>query len=159
MRFLVIFYRWFGFSTNLTEEGYQVIIVKNSTDEEVPGRYLDQWTKYYYMCIDWNLKRETVNGVIIVYDMATTNKNELLTQATPSFLRKSLQCSVSFEVYNFLQYDGKVYVVIFSPLSLKYHYRFSIYHNFITTFVFTFFRLMHFYAKLFTYKPIYIYYV
>lgn len=88
-------FRWFGFSTNLTEEGYQVIVTRNITDEDVPGRYLDQWTKYFYMCIDWNLKRETVNGVIMIYDMATTNKNEVLTQATPSFLRKSLQCSVS----------------------------------------------------------------
>lgn len=88
-------YRWFGFSTNLTDEGYQVIVTRNITDEDVPGRYLDQWTKYFYMCIDWNLKRETVNGVIIIYDMATTNKNEVLTQVTPNFLRKSLQCSVS----------------------------------------------------------------
>lgn len=98
-------YRWFGFSTNLTEEGYQVIIAKNITDEDVPGRYLDQWTKYYYMCIDWNLKRKTVNGVIIIYDMATTNKNELLTQATPSFLRKSLHCSVRFKIHNFIFFN------------------------------------------------------
>ncbi|KAF0771103.1 retinaldehyde-binding protein 1-like [Aphis craccivora] len=87
---------WFGFSTNLTDEGYQVIVTRNITDEDVPGRYLDQWTKYFYMCIDWNLKRETVNGVIIIYDMATTNKNEVLTQVTPNFLRKSLQCSTFF---------------------------------------------------------------
>lgn len=97
----ILQYRWFGFSTNLTDEGYQVIVTRNLTDEDVPGRYLDQWTKYFYMCIDWNLKRETVNGVIIIYDMAMTNKNEVLTQVTPNFLRKSLQCSVStFKVFS-----------------------------------------------------------
>lgn len=88
--------RWFGFSTNLTADGYRVMVTKNSTDnEDVLGRYLDKWTKYFYMCLDWNLKHTTVNGMIIVYDMATTNQNILLTQMTPNFLRKSLRCSVS----------------------------------------------------------------
>lgn len=90
-----VFCRWFGFSTNLTGDGHQVIVVRNITDEDVPGRYLDQWTKYFLMCVDWNLKRVTANGVIVIYDMATTNRNEILTQMTPSFLKKSLECSVS----------------------------------------------------------------
>lgn len=88
-------YRWFGFSTNLTEDGYQVVTTRNLTNEDVPGRYLDHWTKYFYMCIDWNLNRKTVKGMIIIYDMATMNKNEILTQVTPNFLSKSLKCSVS----------------------------------------------------------------
>lgn len=88
-------YRWFGFSTNLTADGHRVIVTKNITDEESPGRYLDCWTKYFYMCIDWNLLRTTGNGVIMIYDMSMSNKNEILTQMTPSFLKKSLHCSVS----------------------------------------------------------------
>lgn len=87
--------RWFGFSTNLTEDGNQVIVTKNINVDDTAGRYLDFWTKYFYMCIDWNLSRTTANGVIMIYDMALTNKNVLLTEVTPSFLRKSLHCSVS----------------------------------------------------------------
>lgn len=96
--------RWFGFSSNLTQEGYQVILTRNITDEDVPGRYLDQWTKYFYMCMDWNLKRSTINGVIMIYDMAMANKNEILTQVTPIFLRKSLKCSVSSNLSFRLKY-------------------------------------------------------
>lgn len=130
-------YRWFGFSTNLTEEGYQVIVTRNITDEDVPGRYLDHWTKYYYMCIDWNLKRETVNGVIIIYDMATTNKNELLTQVTPTFLRKSLQCSVSFKVHIFFFNIAAKYVwLLFIYFRCNIIFRFLMKQgNFITTHV------------------------
>lgn len=50
----------------------------------------------------------------MIYDMATTNKNEILTQVTPSFLRKSLHCSVrnlSFqEVIKFLLCDSNTYI-------------------------------------------------
>lgn len=87
--------RWFGFSTNLTEDGNQVIVTKNINADDTAGRYMDFWTKYFYMCIDWNLSRITANGVIMIYDMTMTNKNVLLTEATPNFLRKSLHCSVS----------------------------------------------------------------
>ncbi|XP_050442506.1 retinaldehyde-binding protein 1-like [Adelges cooleyi] len=93
---------WFGFSSKLTEEGYQVLVAKNITDEDVTGRYLDKWVKYFYMSMDLNFKRVSVNGVIIIYDMSVTNKNELLTQATPSFLRNSLKCS-SFFPYKLIQ--------------------------------------------------------
>lgn len=85
---------WFAFSTNLTEDGWQVIVNRNINNDDT-GRYLEQWTKYFYMCLDSNMMRRTIKGVIVIYDMAVMNKNELLTQATPSFIRKTLHCSVN----------------------------------------------------------------
>lgn len=86
---------WFTFSTSLTENGYQVIASRNVNDEDTPGRYVDHWAKYFYMCLDSNMRRRTIKGVIIIYDMAVTNRNELLTQFTPSFVKKTLHCSVN----------------------------------------------------------------
>lgn len=98
--FILLICRWFGFSLNLSEEGHQVVVTKNITDEDVPGRYLDQWTKYFYMCLDLNLKEVSATGMIIIYDMAVANKNEILTQLTPIFLKKSLKCSVSDLIFS-----------------------------------------------------------
>ncbi|XP_050519749.1 alpha-tocopherol transfer protein-like isoform X1 [Daktulosphaira vitifoliae] len=93
---------WFGFCNNLTDEGYQVLVVKNMTDVDVPGRYLDYWVKYYYMSMDLNFKTISVKGVIIIYDMSIANKNEILTQMTPTFLRNSLDAS-SYFPYKLIQ--------------------------------------------------------